>query len=192
MTWLARTTARVFCFMVIPSMVVAQARQPYSIQGSGLYTVQELSAARSVGGAGVEIQARANPGRFSYGFGFQFSHHESGSERMDLSGLFFEPRFAIDIGSNRVTPYVAGRLVLLRQTSEFSSVPKFSSTGNAFGAGGGVLVRLSRRVNLDAGGAFLRQSFSDKSFDDGARVDFEPFNGYVVKAGFTLGLGTRR
>jgi hypothetical protein len=178
--------------LVLPSVGLSQARQPYSIQGSALYTVQELSAARSVGGAGVEIQARANPGRFSYGLGFQFSHHESGDEKMDLSGLFFEPRFAIDIGSNRVTPYIAGRLVLLRQTSEFSSLPKFSSNGNAFGAGGGVLIRLSGRVNFDAGGAFLRQSFSDKSFDNGGRVDFEPFNGYVVKAGFTLGLGTRK
>ena len=177
--------------LVIPSVMMSQARQPYSIQGSALYTVQQLSAARSVGGAGIEVQVRANPGRFSYGLGLQYSHHESGDERMDLSGLFFEPRFAIDIGSNRVTPYVAGRAVLLRQTSEFSSLPKFSSTGNAFGLGGGVLVRLSRRVNADAGGAFLRQSFSDKSFDNGARVDFAPFNGYVIKAGFTLGLGTR-
>jgi opacity protein-like surface antigen len=174
-----------------PATTPAQARQPYSIQASALYTTQELGDAGSVGGAGVEVQARFNPGRFSYGLGVQFSHHQSGDQSLDLSGVFFEPRFAISIGSDRVTPYMAGRVVLMRQNSDFVVVPKFSTKGFGLGLGGGVLVHLTSRVNFDLGAAYLRQSFSDKQFDDGGEVDFSPFNGYVAKAGFTFGFGTR-
>lgn len=48
------TVAAVF----VPSPVSAQARQPYSIQGSALDTVQDLGTSGSVGGAGAEIQFR--------------------------------------------------------------------------------------------------------------------------------------
>ena len=186
-----RAVAGAVAVVLAPLSASSQARQPYSIQGSALYTVQELGDAGSVGGAGLEAQVRYNPGRYSFGLGVQFSRHESGEQRLDLSGLFFEPRFAIDIGSDRLTPYVAGRAVLLRQSSDLSTVPEFSSTGAAFGLGGGLLVHLSGRMNFDAGAAYLRQSFEDKSFPDGSKVDFSPFNGYVAKAGITFGFGTR-
>jgi hypothetical protein len=71
------------------------------------------------------------------------------------------------------------------------TVPKFSSFGTALGLGGGLLLHLASRVNLDAGAAYLRQSFGDKTFSNGAKVDFSPFNGYVVKVGLTFGMGHR-
>ncbi len=191
---MAKIAARVavtLSALIVPTTLVAQARQPFSIQASALYTVQDLGTAGSVGGAGAEIQARFNPSRYSIGLGFQYSHHQSGDEKLDLSGVFLEPRIAIDAGSDRITPYLAGRIVLLRQTSDFGTVPSFSTYGSAFGVGGGLLIHLTPRVNFDAGGAYLRQTLGDKDFEDGARVDFPSINGYVVKAGFTLGLGHR-
>jgi len=177
--------------LTVPAVVLSQARQPYSIQGSVLYTVQDLGTSGSVGGAGGEVQVRYNPSRFSIGLGFQYSHHESGDEQLNLAGVFLEPRVAIDLGSDRVTPYLAGRVVLLRQSSDFSTVPSFSTYGSAFGIGGGLLVHLASRVNLDAGGAYLRQTLGDKTFSDGASVDFPSINGYVLKAGITFGFGHR-
>jgi hypothetical protein len=187
----AATLAMSFGAAFLPATSQGQARQPFSLQGSVLYTVQELGTAGSVGGAGAELQARYNPNQFSVGVGFQVSHHESGDQKLNLLGLFLEPRVAIDAGSDRVTPYVAGRIVLLRQSSDFVTVPEFSSLGTAFGLGGGLLFHLAPRANLDAGAAYLRQSFDDKTFSNGAKVDFSPFNGYVVKVGLTFGIGHR-
>lgn len=179
----------------LPVFVVAtagaQARQPYSVQASVLFTVQKFSDNQSVGGTGIEVQGRYNPGRYSFGLGFQYSGHTSGEQNIDLAGIFFEPRYAVDIGNDRVTPYLAGRAAVLRHTSNFISVPEFSGVGTAFGLGGGVLAHLASRVNFDLGAAYIRQSFPDKTFDSGAEVRFSPFNGYVAKAGFTLGLGSR-
>lgn len=183
--------AMIFCAAVVPGAVMAQARQPFSLQGSLLYTAQQLGAGGSVGGAGAELQARYNPSQYSIGMGLQYSHHTSDDATLDLTGLFLEPRVAIDVGSNRVAPYLAGRIVLLRQSSTIGTVPKFSSYGNAFGAGGGLLIHLTSRVNFDAGAAYLRQTLGDKSFANGARVDFPSFNGYVAKAGITFGIGQR-
>jgi opacity protein-like surface antigen len=187
----ASTVVLTLAVLLIPTRLFAQARQPYSIQGSALYTVQDLGTSGSVGGAGAEVQFRYNPSRFSIGLGLQYSHHQSGDEELNLAGVFLEPRMAIDAGSDRVTPYLAGRIALLRQSSDFSTVPAFSSYGSAFGVGGGLLVHLNPRVNFDVGGAYLRQSLGDKSFPDGSSVDFGSINGYVVKAGFTFGLGHR-
>jgi hypothetical protein len=191
MAKIAVRTVLALAVLVVPTSAFAQARQPYSIQGSVLYTVQDLGPAGSVGGAGAEVQFRYNPSRFSIGLGLQYSHHKSGDEELNLSGLFLEPRMAIDAGSDRITPYLAGRVVLLRQSCDFTTVPAFSSYGSAFGIGGGLLVHINPRVNFDAGGAYLRQTLGDKSFPDGSSVDFSSINGYVVKAGFTYGLGHR-
>lgn len=176
--------------MFFPVALTAQARQPFSIQGSVLYTVQQL-AESMVGGAGGEMQLRYNPSRFSIGLGVQYSHHTTETEKLNLAGVFLEPRMAIDAGSDRVTPYLAGRIALLRQSCDFPTVPAFSSYGNAFGVGGGVLIHVTPRVNFDAGGAYLRQTLGDKEFSDGSSVNFPSINGYVAKAGFTFGLGSR-
>ena len=191
MAKIAARTVLSLAVLVVPTSVFAQSRQPYSIQGSVLYTVQDLGTSGSVGGAGAEVQFRYNPNRFSIGLGLQYSHHQSGDEKLNLAGLFLEPRVAIDAGSDRLTPYLAGRIALLRQSCDFTAVPSFSSYGSAFGIGGGLLVHINPRVNFDAGAAYLRQTLGDKTFSDGSSVDFASINGYVVKAGLTYGLGHR-
>jgi len=167
----------------------AQSRQTVSAQGSGLYTVQRFGAAGAVGGLGVEVQGRATRDRWSVGLGYQHSHHSSGGSSMTLMGVFLEPRLAVDVGSDRVAPYLAGRAALLRQNSQFVSVGKFSTTGNAFGFGAGLIAGLSQSINFDAGGALLRQSFRSRQLPNGAHIRFEPFYGFVVKAGISVGLG---
>lgn len=46
-------------------------------------------------------------------------------------------------------------------TGEFQFADGGSSVGTAFGAGGGVAVKLTRRINLDAGAQLIRQQFGN-------------------------------
>jgi hypothetical protein len=171
----------------------AQSKQPYSVQASVLATAINFND-RNVGGVGVEAQVRANRlavsprGILSAGLGVQATSHSSGSQRVDLRGVFFEPRYAFVLQSDRWFPYVAARLAVLRQSGNFAT----ASNGFGAGAGGGVVVALSPRVNLDFGGAAIRQSFGDVTrtgSGQGIPARFEPFFGYALKAGVNLGLG---
>src|SRR5687767_13595787 len=171
----------------------AQSRQPYSVQASVLATAINFNA-QNVGGVGIEAQLRANRlavserGILSAGLGLQSTSHTSGSDRIDLRGIFLEPRYAFVLQSDRWFPYLAARLALLRQSGNFAT----SSTGFGAGAGGGTVVALTPRVNLDFGAAVLRQSFGDATFtgaSQGIPARFRPFFGYALKAGINLGLG---
>jgi hypothetical protein len=108
---------------------------------------------------------------------------------MKLTGVFFEPRFAVDVGGGVVAPYIAGRAAWLHQSSDFANYGTFSTNGHAFGLGAGLLWRLTYRVNLDVGGAVLRQVLEDKTFAAGPPARFPAFTGFVVKGGLTIGLG---
>jgi hypothetical protein len=171
----------------------AQSRQPYSVQASVLATAINFNA-QNVGGVGIEAQLRANRlavserGILSAGLGFQSSSHTSGSQRVDLRGVFLEPRYAFVLQSDRWFPYLAARIAVLRQSGNFAT----ASNGFGAGAGGGVVVALSPRVNLDFGGAAIRQTFGDVTLTgtaQGTPARFEPFFGYALKAGINLGLG---
>jgi len=174
---------------LVPHDASAQAAQPFSVQGSFLYTVQSFGEDQKVGGAGIEAQARYNPSRLSYGLGYQYSSHSSGGDDLKLSGVFFEPRFAVAVGGGNIFPYVAGRAALLHQTSDFANYVKFSTNGYAFGVGAGLLYRLTFRLNLDLGAAVLRQVIEEKKFAAGPPATFPAFTGFVVKGGLTVGLG---
>ena len=175
--------------VVAPRAVRAQAAQPVSLQGSALYTVQSFGSGGKVGGVGIEAQARYNPGRLSYGIGYQYSSHSSGGDELKLTGVFFEPRFAVDVGGGVIAPYIAGRAAWLHQSSDFANYGKFSTNGHAFGLGAGMLWRLTYRLNLDIGAAVLRQVLKDKEFAAGPPARFPAFTGFVVKGGLTVGLG---
>ena len=165
----------------------AQAVQPLSVQGSALYTVQSFGEGNDVGGAGFEAQLRYNPSRFSFGLGYQYSAHSSGGDDIKLSGVFFEPRFLFPIGSGRVAPYVAGRVAMLRLKNDFANYGEFSTSGRALGVGAGFLTRLTYRLNLDIGGAVLRQTVEDKTTPSGLRAEFPQITGFVLKGGLTIG-----
>jgi hypothetical protein len=169
----------------------AQSAQPWSIQAS-LFGANAKLGSTAVGGAGFEAQVRYTPAsRWSFGAGIQSTTHESGSEQMTLTGYFFEPRVAIDVGSNKFVPYLAGRLAMLNQESDLTGAPDISSSGMAIGAGAGLIFRASNTINLDLGVAMVSQSFGDATASNGAKVEFESFMGYVAKFGISWGFGTR-
>src|SRR5689334_1135621 len=166
-----RTTAALGFALAIASGAGAQSRQFYSIQGSGLLTSLHGDAfdlLRIGTGLGGEFQARINPGAFSMGAGYQITVHSSTSQglsnRMTLSGVFVEPRYAIAISSRTVRPYVAGRLAWLKQSTDLEDIGttyKVKANAFAYGGGGGFVARLTSHVGFDLGLALTSASFGD-------------------------------
>jgi hypothetical protein len=169
----------------------AQSRQPWSVQGSVLYTAQDLGGqAGTVGGVGFEAQARRTFPGYSLGAGVQYSRHTSGPDALGLTGFFIEPRYVPNVSSASFAPYLAGRLVYLRGSLDSDAISgSGSASGFAIGVGAGLIYRLSRRVNFDAGGAVLRQSLGNITLDDASQTEvaFPSFFGYVLKAGLSIG-----
>lgn len=169
--------------------VDAQSAQKYALQFAVLSTSIDVGDGEAVAGYGVEPQLRFN--RFyaseqfavSVGIGAQYTTHTSGSDELTIAGAFIEPRFVPAVGSSRVFPYVSGRLAFLQQSSNFGS----NSTGTAFGAGAGVVIKMTPRLNLDAGAQLVRQQFGDFEFNDGAAGSFNPFTTYAAKIGINFG-----
>ena len=165
----------------------AQSAQPWSLQASGLLTTINIGIGGSnVAGGGVEGQLRYTSGLWSLGGGVQYSSHTSAGDNVKLSGLFVEPRPTFVVSSPRVGPYLALRGAVLRQSNNFGT----SSNGYAVGGGGGVIVALTDRVNLDGGAAVLRQSLGGITLD-GENVErpISTLTSYVVKAGISIGFG---
>lgn len=185
----------VFSWASLPARATAQSAQPWSIQPSFLAASQDLNDGL-VSGVGFEGQLRYTPrSLWSGGIGVRYSTHASGEEQIDITGIFFEPRYTIDIGSDRAAPYVAGRVAFLMQSADLLDPDGgglFSVSSSGFGVGGGVglLVRLTSRVNVDAGAALVNQGFGDA--EEGNRtVEFDRFFGYVAKIGISIGFGER-
>lgn len=177
----------------LPNVALAQSSQKLSLQLSGLSTsIGVGSGASATGGVGVEPQVRVNRiwesesiGTISVGLGGQWTRHSAGPDVLRIFGAFLEPRLVMP-RLGRTFPYVAGRLALLQQSSNFGT----SSSGTAFGAGGGVAIPVSSRVNVDAGVALIRQKFGTFRFnDDNRQSSFRAFNTYAAKIGLSVGLG---
>ena len=77
-----------------------------------------------------------------------------------LSGPFIEPRYVIDVGRNNMAPYLAGRLAFLKQKLDIEGI-EASASGTQINGGGGILMRLSPRVNLDLGATYGVIDFDD-------------------------------
>lgn len=179
--------AAVATILMAPPPAGAQSAQPWSLQGSVLLANVDLGG-ELVGGAGIEAQLRFTPAAlWSAGIGIQSTTHKSGGEQLSLSGFFIEPRYALDIGSDRFAPYLAGRIAVLNQDSDLANAPNAKSSGFAVGGGGGLLIRATPKMNVDLGVAFVNQSFSDATASNGSVVKFDAFFGYVAKAGVSIG-----
>lgn len=131
----------------------AQSAQPFSLQVSGLVNgvLKEVFTGLQ-NGVGAEAQFRYTPGALSLGAGFQFTIHElkERSESAHFYGGFVEPRYRIHAGSNVVAPYVSSRFAVLKIGFSGEDL-SLSSTFLELNGGGGILVRLGPRINLDLG-----------------------------------------
>jgi hypothetical protein len=173
----------------------AQSAQPFSLQASGL--VNGVFGDVFTGlqdGIGGEAQFRYTPGALSVGAGFQFTVHELEGRTEDarLYGGFIEPRHRIHVGSNVVAPYISARLSLLKVGFSGGDL-KLSSTFMQLNGGGGVLTRLSSRVNLDLGATFGYNRLGNGTLtreSSGTAIPVESSSGsnVVIRLGLALGL----
>jgi hypothetical protein len=200
--------------------LVAQSAQRWSLQASGLY-VGVLGEAYDglKNGVGGEVQVRVTPSLWSYGAGLQYSSHaltEVDGFNVSLTGVFFEPRRVFDIGSAKVAPYMSARLAYLQQSADLGDVQlgriagansdvslavarratlEISASGFQGNVGGGILVKMSPRINLDLGVTLGVIRFGDATATIDGR-DAGSFDGTsgtgqnaVVRAGLAIGLG---
>ncbi|MDZ7631353.1 MAG: outer membrane beta-barrel protein [Gemmatimonadaceae bacterium] len=143
---------------------------------------------------------------------------------VELTGIFFEPRRVFDVGSAKVAPYVSARLAYLRLSLDLGEFGNeigessnerntgsgpdvslsaqqaranvvISASGFQGNVGGGVLVRLSPRVNLDLGATLGAIRFGEaKAEVDGETVETSGSSSgtgqnAVVRVGLAIGLG---
>jgi hypothetical protein len=183
---------------LIPAVGQAQSAQRWSAQGSLLYvTPSGLAYEGLENGVGFEAQVRYTPSVFSLGAGYQSSSHglefdDGTSETVTLAGFFFEPRYVIDLGRSDLAPYAAARVAFLTQKLTDGSF-EAKASGTQLNLGGGVLVRLSPRMNLDLGLTYGVIGFGDIEATDGQETLTFPGTesdgkNLVLRVGVTLGL----
>jgi hypothetical protein len=183
---------------LVSQTAAAQSAQRWSVQGSGIAVVPSGSAYDGLSsGVGVEAQVRFTPSVFSIGLGFQFSSHDldigtGTKETVQLAGGFVEPRYVIDIHSSVAAPYLSARIAVLTQSATIDQYD-LSASGTQVNGGGGVLVRVAPRVNLDFGltyGAIHFQDVVVKSGGQTLTVNGSSGNGtnLVLRIGAAVGL----
>jgi hypothetical protein len=128
------------------------------------------------------------------GAGFQFTIHEleGRMENARLYGGFIEPRYRIHVGSNVVAPYVSARLSLLKVGFSEGDL-SLSSSFMQLNGGGGLLIRLASRLNLDLGASFGYNRLGSgtlTSRSSGTAVPVESSSGsnVVIRLGLAIGL----
>lgn len=191
------------CRWLVPSVILgtlcsdlaAQSAQAFSLQGSAL--VNGLFGDVFTGlqdGIGGEAQFRYTPGALSVGAGFQFTIHkvQGRMENARLYGGFIEPRYRIHAGSNVAAPYVSARLSVLKVGFSGGDL-SLSSTFIQLNGGGGLLVRLGSRLNLDLGATFGYNRLGNgtlSSESSGTAVPVESSSGsnVIIRLGLAIGL----
>ena len=169
----------------------AQSKQPVGLQIAALAT-SIVAGDATIGGIGIEPQVRFNGkyysgvGKLSFGLGAQYSRHTSSNDiGITIAGVFLEPRLSLaQFSGEKFSPYVAGRVALLRQSNDVAS----SSSGTAFGGGGGFLYAVGERVNLDVGVSGLLQNFSASKTTAGRLFINGSMYTYAAKLGLTVGV----
>ncbi|MEP7380821.1 MAG: hypothetical protein ABI910_04000 [Gemmatimonadota bacterium] len=195
--------AAAFVALVAPTGLQAQSAQRYSVQASGLFVGTFGEAYDGLkAGPGFEAQFRITPSAWSYGFGVQGSTHSFddpslGNNSVTLAGIFFEPRRVIDVGSSQFAPYVSARVAFLQQSLDLTvngTKVTADASGAQLNAGGGVLIRLSPKVNLDLGATYGLINFGDVQVDIAGvgktTIDGTSGNGsnLVLRAGLAIGI----
>jgi hypothetical protein len=172
-----------------PVAVVGQSAQMVSLQFSGLGMYPFGGEMSNIDvGAGWEAQIRLNPSAFSIGGGVENTFHKRlTGQDMTFLGGFLEPRYVVDIGSDNAVLYLSGRAALSQVKIE-TSTNEATSTGYTLNGGGGLLFRLSDRVNLDAGATLGYKDLGDVTLGNLA-IDLGTGANVVFRVGLAIGLG---
>lgn len=167
-----------------------RSRSSVSIGGDAVYTSvgSRDGTAAIADGVGFDAHASLDVSALSLGAGYQRTTHDlTGSSRAAVyDGFYVEPRVRLELGGTNFTPYVAGRVGRMRQSipNVAASTTTTRRTGTALGAGGGLLVDLTRGAALDLGALWSTLSFSeDRSLP---QVVDTGTNGVVLRAGLRL------
>ncbi len=195
-----RAMASLLIGSCLPGLLAAQSAQRWSLQISGIGVGGSGDAFAGVStGWGGEAQVRYTPSSFSLGIGFQFSRHDFDDPELASTvpvkyyGAFAEPRYVIDLHSSSLAPYLSARLAWLTQSADFQEFAA-SAKGSGFqvNGGGGVLVRLSSRMNLDLGATFGSIHFGDyivkQNGEELGRVAGGNGTNFVGRVGIAIGL----
>jgi hypothetical protein len=191
------------CIWLLPCILVAalcgdlqaQSAQPYSLQASGLFNAILGGLFTNLqDGWGAEAQFRYTPGALSIGAGFQFTAHELEDRPEDawLYGGFIEPRYRIYAGSNVAAPYASARLSILKMGFTGGDL-SLSSIFMQLNGGGGLLIRLGSRLNLDLGASFGYNrlgsgTLTSKLNRNELRVPSTSGSNAVIRLGLAIGL----
>lgn len=165
-----------------PALAAAQSAQRFSIHASALRISFSGDGYAGTGaGLGFEIQGRYRLPFMSVGLGFQLTRHKElgASENGQLTGFFVDPRYVLPVRSDRFGPYLGLRFAALKHRVVYDAVT-ITTSGYAFGPGGGVLVRLSRKLNLDLGFTYNYASFGT------GEVNGNPIPGSKIGSGSSL------
>lgn len=186
-------------FIVTPN-VAAQSAQPFSLQASALYENVQGDAFQwrlnesLPAGYGAEAQVRYTRGALSWGGGLQGTTHDwedsqSNEWNLRVLGVFLEPRYVLP-ATARLGPYLSARLALSALKLKIGNADIGDATGQTVNAGGGVLVAVTPRMNLDFGASFGYTSFGEFT-QNNAPTGLTTGSGtnLILRAGLAIGLG---
>ena len=168
----------------VPS--AAQSLQRWGLQGSGalVFPTAEETDFQNETRLGWEAQVRYTFSRFSLGAGYQRStvyRFDTGDFSAAVSVGFLEPRYVLMAGSGAAL-YLAGRVGVSQLVCSPAEDCLDQEFDLALGGGGGILVRVSRRVALDLGSQYFTTRYD---IADGAKRRA----GYILaRLGLSVGL----
>ncbi len=194
-----RVRRAVLIIALAPPALMAQSREPFSIQATGAYlfpttaSISRENKARS----GWEVQLRYTWSRASLGVGYQRSaaflmtldapgHPETRDVfTTDAVSVFFvEPRVVV-AAERTVASYLSGRVGLWRPICVGALCDRAASLG--LGGGLGILVRLGAQMTADVGA----QYYSTR-IDRGRQVPSVTVGYIVGRLGLSIGLRPSR
>ena len=171
---------------VAANAVAAQTAQRWSVQlsalGVELTSVDANNQLRF--GGGIELQARYNPSALSIGLGFQTTRHRlqndvlARSLTVTYTGGFIEPRLILGSLGDFLAFYAAARFMVLSAKFEVTGV-ETKVDGAAIAGGGGVLIRITDRINAELG-ATAGKEYYNRNTENGTTI--------VTRLGVALGL----
>jgi hypothetical protein len=181
-----RTLVVTLALLLSATAAHAQTAQRWSLQvpalGAELTNLSDDDQLKF--GGGLELQVRFNPSALSIGFGFQTTRHKVentllGRERtVTYAGGFVEPRLILGSLGDFLAFYAAARFMSLSATTEVLG-NEAKIQGAALAGGGGVLIRISDRLNAELG-ATAGKEYYNRNVDTGTTV--------VTRLGIAFGL----